>query len=460
MFLWAYVFGTVYVGGTLAWYWDTLPLAWAGVDGKLPGAVLVFAIWFLSSLVLGLFVALWAAAFDKLKRGGLSDLLIAPLLWVVFEYLRSAAFSIFWAGPGSLAGAHWSFGFLGYIPAESAALLPLAGIGGVWLLSFAVVFANVFVYKMIKGRTAKLAPVAVLAAAVLIAANVVAPVAGGGGVAGKNIKIAVLRTNAPSYFEISQKRYSQKMRGLETLFLAAAKSGQNPDAIIFPEDSRFVSEIKRADGMFALKYLFGGKGVLLIDSAPKKSGGGGGKNGAEISFLNAESGQTQTSDKMLLVPHGEYMPYLTAFGARIFGRGEWVKDFEKTRGYAGGEKTAPAEFRGAKIGALFCSEIVSPFLYGDLTRDGAEILVNIASHSVFHGSRLLYSQTLKMARVRAVENNRYFVEATNFNPSFVIDNAGRLVKESRGGGGSVIYAKTALISRPSVYNSILDFLGK
>ncbi len=457
-FLCAYIFGTIYAGGTILWYWDTLPLDWAGINGKFLGVALVFAIWFLSSLVLGLFIALWAAAFGKMKRGGLSDFFIAPFLWIIFEYLRSAAFSVFWAGPGSLFGAHWSFGFLGYIPTESGIFLPLAGIGGVYLLGFFVVFANVFVSKIIAGRTRGLVSVFVAAAVFLIIAALATPRAGSG--TEKYMKTAILRTNAPARFESSEKAYSEKLKSVGSLVLGIGESGQNPDIIIFPEDSRFVSAIKNSGKAWFLRYILGGKEILIIDSAPKKDKAGGGKNSAEISFFNTKSEQTQTSDKMLLVPHGEYMPYVTAFGARIFGRGEWVKNFEKERGYAGGEKMAPAEFKGAKIGTLFCSEIVSPFLYGDLTRGGAEILVNIASHSVFHGSRLLYSQTLKMAKVRAVENNRYFVEATNFNQSFVIDNAGRMVKESRGDGDSVIYANIPLISRPSVYNSILDFLGK
>ena len=85
---------------------------------------------------------------------------------------------------------------------------------------------------------------------------------------------------------------------------------------------------------------------------------------------------------------------------------------------------------GVKIGVLFCNESLSPTLYRSLTKNGAEILVNTASHLWFNRSRIVFSQMKHANAVRAVENGRWLVQANNTVPALVLDEYGRVVAQT------------------------------
>src|SRR5690606_2426361 len=76
-------------------------------------------------------------------------LILAPTLWVFFEYIRSFFVSLLWVGDGALVGPHWSISFLGYNIASVKFLAPLASLGGVFVLSMLVVFLNLLFFFLI-----------------------------------------------------------------------------------------------------------------------------------------------------------------------------------------------------------------------------------------------------------------------------------------------------------------------
>ena len=57
-----------------------------------------------------------------------------------------------------------------------------------------------------------------------------------------------------------------------------------------------------------------------------------------------------------------------------------------------------------------------------------------------------------MAKVRAVENNRYLVRSANFDPAFAIDNTGRIIAEAPWDTAGVIYTTVHPIKKQSLYN--------
>lgn len=465
VFGWGFILGLIFMGGVIGWFWSAYPLNWAGIDSAFAAITLIFFIWSLSAAVFAVFIAFWAVAFWKVKRNAWPDLFIAPLLWVIFEYTRSFAFSIFWAGPGALYGAHWSFGFLGYILAENNALLRLAGVGGVYFLSFIAVLINMAVYgiwrlghkgffALPKNRIISVSIFLIVVMVVVDFRYVPLNVAG----PGKHITAALVATNTSAAFGLSSEERGARSERLYEVLDKERKSLRNVDMLVFSESAGFINTISGLTGSLFWRMLLGDDEKLVIDSSPVKMTNQEGVYSRMFYTNTQKSGEEFNNyyDKMFLMPHGEYLPYLTEVVARVLGFSEWVRDFTRIRGFSGGDAVSVGEFRGNKVGALFCSEIISPLLYRELSGKGAEVLVNAASSAVFHGSPLLWRQTLAMAKVRAVENNRYFLRASNFDPSFIIDNHGRVLQSSVRGQDAIIYGDIELISKKSFYNTLLD----
>lgn len=447
VFLGSYIFGLIFIGGVIFWFWQTWPLDWAGIENKWIGLSLVFFIWLFSTIVLSFFIALWGLIFYKLKNENLLDILLVSFLWVFFEYLRSFGFSLVWSGKESLIGPHWSLGFLGYILSESNILLPLAGIGGVYLLSFVAVFINALLFHSLKSN-AKTFFFFLILFLIFAFAN---PDVQKNKAEAETLRIAVLNTYFPSFFEISQKEFLDRLMILKDLLFQIKKDEQNPDIVIFPEDSRFLNNLDKEWRKKFFEEIFPGQEKLIIDSFRAEENG---KIQSTLFYFNTKNGTEQAYEKIFLMPGGEYSPYLISFLGYFLKQGQWLEEFDASRGYSKGENPVfVSEFRGTKFGALFCSEIMSPSLYRELVKNDAQILINIASHGIFGGSSSLNKQILAMARVRAVENNRYFVRAANFSPSFILDNKGELraISTQNKDKGSLVYGEVEIIKNKSFY---------
>jgi len=97
---------------------------------------------------------------------------------------------------------------------------------------------------------------------------------------------------------------------------------------------------------------------------------------------------------------------------------------------------------GVRIAGLLCSDIVSPYLYRKFVQEQKpDLLINLANHFWFHGSRTLHSKTLQMARVHAVQNRLPMIVANNVAPSFALDPAGRVIAQSSWGARGVLYVE-------------------
>ncbi|MBI5045579.1 MAG: apolipoprotein N-acyltransferase [Candidatus Niyogibacteria bacterium] len=465
VFIGGLVFGLIFMGGVISWFWNAYPLNWVGINSASAAIALIFFIWSLSSAVFAVFIALWAAVFWKYKRNTVADLFIAPFLWVIFEYARSFAFSIFWAGPGALYGAHWSMGFLGYILTANTALLQLAGFGGIYFLSFVVILSNILIYGVWRlgrnGFFSLLKNKIIFVFAILFIAAILS------GLNYLSVKsasprermvAALVTTNVPATFGVSFEGRGAKLEQLYGLLDKERNGLQNTDLLVFPEHSGFIGALGSPSLLF-LKMFLGEDEKLVIDSLPAKSTNQEGVYSRMV-YLNTEKPNEAVNnyyDKLFLMPHGEYLPWLTEIAARAVGYSKWAQDFTRNRGFSGGSGISSlGEFRGIKVGALFCSETISPLLYRELTSKGAEVLVSVSSYAVFHGSPLHFRQILAMAKVRAVENNRYYLQASNFAPSYMLDNHGRLLKSSVRGQDAIIYGEVGVITKKSFYNVLLD----
>jgi apolipoprotein N-acyltransferase len=135
-------------------------------------------------------------------------------------------------------------------------------------------------------------------------------------------------------------------------------------------------------------------------------------------LLGPEGREAGRYDKIDLVPFGEFVPPVFWFVNRVTQEaGDFVpgKDI----------KVLPAA--GDRLGVFICYESAFPDLVRQFTKRGANVLVNLSNDAYF-GRSEARAQHLLIARMRAVENRRFLIRATNDGFSVVIDPAGRIVQ--------------------------------
>jgi apolipoprotein N-acyltransferase len=123
-------------------------------------------------------------------------------------------------------------------------------------------------------------------------------------------------------------------------------------------------------------------------------------------------------DKIKLVPFGEFVP-------DVFS---WVNRVTKEAGdFAAGNRIVVFPNR---VGAFICYESAFPDLVRQFARDGAEVFVNLSNDGYFGGSAA-HEQHLELVRMRAAENARWIVRATNDGITATVDPAGRVTERLR-----------------------------
>jgi apolipoprotein N-acyltransferase len=134
--------------------------------------------------------------------------------------------------------------------------------------------------------------------------------------------------------------------------------------------------------------------------------------------LDPEGREVSRYDKIHLVPFGEYVP-------------DWAlpglvhKITDEVGNFIPGSNYAVAKSPGGGIGVFICYEAIIPQLARRLVAGGAGVLVNISNDAWYGDSAAAY-QHLEMARLRAIENHRYLLRATNNGLTALIDPYGRV----------------------------------
>jgi apolipoprotein N-acyltransferase len=135
-------------------------------------------------------------------------------------------------------------------------------------------------------------------------------------------------------------------------------------------------------------------------------------------MLDSSGKTVDRYDKINLVPFGEFIP-------PMFG---WVNRITKEIGdFVPGSRVVVFPLDGHKLGAFICYESVFPDLVRQFVRGGAEVLVNLSNDGYF-GHSAAHQQHLEIVRMRAAENRRWILRATNDGITAAIDPVGRVVE--------------------------------
>ncbi|MBI3655906.1 MAG: apolipoprotein N-acyltransferase [Acidobacteria bacterium] len=136
-----------------------------------------------------------------------------------------------------------------------------------------------------------------------------------------------------------------------------------------------------------------------------------------VLLLNPKGDLVSRYDKIHLVPFGEYVPLKSwlRFAGKVLHE---VSDFRA------GKEVVVSDMDQVKFGTVICFEALFPELVRRFPLAGAEFLVNL-TNDAWYGDTAAPYQHYKMVIVRAIENRRYVVRATNSGITSIIDPYGR-----------------------------------
>ena len=444
-FLLAYTAGILWYAGTCYWIYNTMH-----EHGGLSAPVALLAL-FLFCLYLGLYHGLFGLLLGLSVGRGRDNrraLLAAPFLWVAVELARTR-----------VTGFPWNL--LGTAQVDNISLSRITTWTGVYGVSFEIMLVNValaaaFLVPRKKRSTLLMASLA--AAAVLQAGGLVdAPVLPADHAA------LLVQENIPVDANWTRDTFERTLRELTDLSVKAASDAvlahdfkpRKVELIVWPEspapfftsDPLFRDPVSRMARAAHSWVVTGG-----IGRTPATKGGTSAAEVFNSAALISPSGDwTARYDKVHLVPFGEYLPFPRLF-AFAGGLTKEVGEFES------GVSRAPLDAGDNRLGVFICYESVFPGEVRQFADQGAQVLVNL-SNDGWYGDSGAYAQHLNQTRMRAVENNRWILSATDTGVTASIDPYGRTVARLPRKERGALLAPYALTSVATFYTRHGDWFA-
>jgi apolipoprotein N-acyltransferase len=421
-----------------------------------PGLVLLGA-------VMGWMWSPFAVAVHKLLAPGvawwrpLAAFAVVPSCWLIPEWIRSYQGL---GGPWDLYGAsQW----------QHPTVLALAAVGGVWLVSVALVMANVALVVILGAlRPDAVAPAA--PAAVAAPAAPAAPAAAGRRLARAACGVAAFAVVAgagPLAFALTPPfpvartdtialvqpgvvanpvLRTDASETLAAQFSTGARlGGVQPDLIVWsessiPDDLTGATQADRAllAGIEALSAKDGAEILVSQDTTPP------GKGHEKWAVLVSPTGIEGTYVKTRLVPFGEYIPFRQQLG--------WLTDVSKAASSnmtpgSGAHLLNAVDRAGAPlpIGVLICFESAFPDMSRVDADLGAQLIVYQSASTTFQGT-WGPDQHASLGAIRAAETGRPVVQASLTGDTVAYDARGRQLAWLGQSGRGVV---TVNLSLPS-----------
>ena len=198
----------------------------------------------------------------------------------------------------------------------------------------------------------------------------------------------------------------------------AAAAGERPSLLVWPEYPvsayYFDDEASRA---FLERVARESKAAFIFNTISFEDGDRARPQNSSVT-LGRNGERLSSYSKIHLVPFGEFVPWpFHLFVEKITMQAGMFRP---------GQNISVAVVDGHGIGTFICYESVFANAIRKFTRDGAELLVNISNDS-WYGRSAAREQHLLVARMRAVENGRWILRATNDGITSAIDPTGRVV---------------------------------
>jgi apolipoprotein N-acyltransferase len=401
-----------------------------------PGVLLVAAVFGVLLTPFGL--SAWALLRPPLTAArALAALIVVPSCWLLAEWLRS------WqalGGPWAVLGAsQW----------QHPAVLALASVGGVWLVSLVLVASNVAITVALTSRrwTARAAAAAVAAAVVAagpvaFALTAPAPVTG----------TATIALVQPGIVSGAKVRVDASQRLSEDL-IRSRGAGAAPDLIVWGESSVYYlarggSLLRSIEDIAKIENT-----QILVNQDAVHDG-----DKSKVAVLVGPDGIVGTYTKTRLVPFGEYIPFRSALS--------WLTDISRAAPVnmvpgTGAHVLRVTEPDGQPltIGPLICFESAFPDMSRVDTDQGAQVIVYQTADSTFQGTWAL-EQHAALDALRAAETGRPVVQAALTGDSDAFDARGRQLAwmgQNQRGVTTVKLSLPATSSR-TIYDELGDYV--
>jgi apolipoprotein N-acyltransferase len=400
-------FGTGFL--TAALYWLLPDLG--------PGLILIGVV--LGVLWTGVGAAIWSLLRPPVTaRRAAAALLVVPGCWVSVELVRS------WQG----LGGPWAV--LGASQWQHPVFLSLAAVGGVWLVSFALVLANTgLVIAVVAGGLR----VRVLGAAAALAALAAGPAA------------FALTPAAPVTRQLTVALVQPGQVGSPALRVDASQrltTGQRvrgADLIVWGESSVAYDLDTDHALLGQLRSVARASGTQILVNQDSVSPAG---DKSKVAVLVGGNGVDGRYVKSRLVPLGEYLPFRQQLG--------WLTRISKAAPQnmipgTGAKvlRVTPAAAPPLTVGVLICFESAFSDMSRVDTSRGAQVIVYQTSDSTFQGTWAL-AQHASLGAVRAAETGRPVVQAALTGDSAAFDPRGRVLAWAGPDYRGVLQARLAL----------------
>ena len=385
-------------------------------------------------------VATWAACrLETLCK--LPALLTLPVLWVAMEYLRGTL----------LTGFPWAL--LGYSQQNFSLAIQSADVTGVYGVGLLLVAVNAALAWLLREPRRKLAWLGAGAVLLILISHF------GYGVwresqpldqRDKLLQVSLVQGNIdqalkwdPAQRQATIKKYLQ---------LSSQKETPSPELIIWPEAATPFYLQDPSDLSTQVSDLPSQLGsYLLVGSPAYQPHANDEYRYYNSAFLFSPQGKMLgRSDKIHLVPFGEYVPLGNLLGfinKLVVGVGDFSPGTVR-----------PLSLNGHSLGVLICYEAIFPELARDYVRNGSDLLVNITNDAWFGASSAPY-QHLAMTRFRAIENRVWLARAANTGISALIAPSGKVVNSGPLFESITLSGAVGLGSEVTFYTKFGDLLA-
>jgi apolipoprotein N-acyltransferase len=356
---------------------------------------------FLFVLGMGFYYGLagWLVARLSARSAVAGALLVFPGVWVLAEWVRGWLFT----------GFPWLAVGYSQIDAPLAGYAPLAGVYG---LSLAVALSGgllwVAVVRSGRARAVAIAGLVLLWFAGLLIGRVewTRP-------QGEPLRATVVQANVQQSLKWDPESRIPTLRAYVELTRASLDS----DLIVWPETAvpDFLHQVRNAF-ITPLSEEVREAGAELVLGIPVLDLGTGDYYNGLIAIGSSED----LYFKRHLVPFGEFLPFKAWLGPLAEAFEVPMSDF------SAGTAARPLLRVGPhRVGASICYEDAFPAEVAQAPPDAA-YLINVSNDAWF-GDSLAPHQHLEIARMRARENERALVRATNTGISAIMDHRGRVL---------------------------------
>jgi apolipoprotein N-acyltransferase len=360
----------------------------------------------------------------------LAALVVVPSCWLVTEWIRS------WraiGGPWAVLGAsQW----------QHPAMLGLAAVGGVWLVTFALVAAGTGLTVALVSSRVLTRLTGVAGALVALAAGPVAFALTAPAPTAETLAIALVQpgpTTSPAARLHASERLTAHAAGRADLFVWG-ESSVGYDLATHPGYRAAIEQLARQAGA-----------EILVDQDARDPAGATSKQATLVSAAGIRGSYIKTR----LVPFGEYIPFRSALG--------WLTKISRAApsnvtpgtGARVLRATLP-DGRPLTFGALICFESAFPDMSRVDTDHGARVIIYQTSDSTFQAS-WAPAQHAALGAVRAAETGRPVVQAALTGDSAAFDARGRPLAYADTSFRGVVVVRLAL--PPTSARTLYDRLG-